>query len=562
MGAALRAHRRRAPGDRRRQDRQAPAARGRLGARRRRRSGGGPSATPATSRSRRRRGRGSRTSSRSTAAAPSCRGPTTPSWMAGRRHGTTSRRQRCDGLAFIALGAASVIRIVFVVVVAPKVPALGDASAYHLLAEHLAHGQGLHPAVRQPAAPHTTARPRSTRRSSRVCSSLPARGWARTPSNSNASSSRSSAPAPSRSSACSAAGVASPRVGLIAAALAAVYPMLFLGEATLMAESLYVALVTAVLLVRVPRVRRPEAGPLRRARRRDRARDADPRRRAAARHPGARSRSAGSCADLDSHASVWRGSRSRSASPLRSSRRGRSATRSGSTPSCRCRTTSRRSSTAPTATRPTAVRSSGSGARRSSQSGSQPAGADRCRRPRRASRASTSPIRTSTKRRRRAPTRAPASSTRAPSPRLAAEGRGGARPPHVGSVRAAATGRLRVARRPPARLADARHASCTGCSRRSRSRARIVLRRRRACSGRSLATAVTVTVVAAATYGQQRFRIAAEPAILVLAAAAIDSVVAGYGRGAGARVRSEARAGPLVRLVQCFGSSGRWSARS
>jgi len=29
---------------------------------------------------------------------------------------------------------------------------------------------------------------------------------------------------------------------------------------------------------------------------------------------------------------------------------------------------------------------------------------------------------------------------------------------------------------------------------------------------------VTVTIVAASTYGQQRFRIAAEPAILVLAA--------------------------------------------
>ena len=36
--------------------------------------------------------------------------------------------------------------------------------------------------------------------------------------------------------------VASAPVGLIAAALAALYPMLFLTEATLMAESLYVAL--------------------------------------------------------------------------------------------------------------------------------------------------------------------------------------------------------------------------------------------------------------------------------------------------------------------------------
>jgi len=36
--------------------------------------------------------------------------------------------------------------------------------------------------------------------------------------------------------------------------------------------------------------------------------------------------------------------------------------------------------------------------------------------------------------------------------------------------------------------------------------------------------ALTVTVVAAMTYGQQRFRIAAEPVILVLAAAALEAV--------------------------------------
>jgi hypothetical protein len=35
---------------------------------------------------------------------------------------------------------------------------------------------------------------------------------------------------------------------------------------------------------------------------------------------------------------------------------------------------------------------------------------------------------------------------------------------------------------------------------------------------------VTVTIVAASTYGQQRFRIAAEPALLVLAAVALDTV--------------------------------------
>ena len=46
----------------------------------------------------------------------------------------------------------------------------------------------------------------------------------------------------------------------------------------------------------------------------------------------------------------------------------------------------------------------------------------------------------------------------------------------------------------------------------------VLLRRRRQLLWPLAATAVTVTLVAASTYGQQRFRIAAEPALLVLAA--------------------------------------------
>ena len=54
---------------------------------------------------------------------------------------------RSDRRTFgIALGgitlAALVIRVVFVVVVDPKVPRLSDASAYHLLANQLADGHG------------------------------------------------------------------------------------------------------------------------------------------------------------------------------------------------------------------------------------------------------------------------------------------------------------------------------------------------------------------------------------------------------------------------------------
>jgi hypothetical protein len=51
----------------------------------------------------------------------------------------------------------------------------------------------------------------------------------------------------------------------------------------------------------------------------------------------------------------------------------------------------------------------------------------------------------------------------------------------------------------------------------------VLLRRRRRLVWPLLATAVTVTLVAASTYGQQRFRIAAEPALLVLAAVALHA---------------------------------------
>jgi 4-amino-4-deoxy-L-arabinose transferase-like glycosyltransferase len=146
------------------------------------------------------------------------------------------------GIALVALG----IRIAFIVVVAPKVPALGDASAYHLIAERLARGGGyirpfddllLH--VHRPTAEYPPLFP--------ALLSLPARLGAHSVEQQRIFV------------AFVGAGtvvlvgllgrrVASNSVGLGAGALAAVYPMLFLGEATLMAESLYVALVTLVLI--------------------------------------------------------------------------------------------------------------------------------------------------------------------------------------------------------------------------------------------------------------------------------------------------------------------------
>ena len=62
----------------------------------------------------------------------------------------------------------------------------------------------------------------------------------------------------------------------------------------------------------------------------------------------------------------------------------------------------------------------------------------------------------------------------------------------------------------------------------------VLLARRRRLLLPLAATAVTVTLVAATTYGQQRFRIAAEPAILVSAAVALTAL--------GRRVRSSATA--------------------
>jgi 4-amino-4-deoxy-L-arabinose transferase-like glycosyltransferase len=148
-------------------------------------------------------------------------------------------------LAAITL-AACAIRVAFVVIVAPKVPALGDASAYHLLAERLAHGGGyirpfddvlLH--LRRPTAEYPPLFP--------VLLSLPTRLGAHSVKQQQIFLAFVGAGTVSLVGLLG-RRVASESVGLCAAMLAAVYPMLFLTEATLMAESLYVALVTLLLL--------------------------------------------------------------------------------------------------------------------------------------------------------------------------------------------------------------------------------------------------------------------------------------------------------------------------
>ncbi len=145
-------------------------------------------------------------------------------------------------IAFVAV----VVRIAFVLIVAPQVPRLGDASAYHLLARQLAHGQGyirpfdnllLH--VRRPTAEYPPLFP--------ALLSIPARLGAATVKQQRIVVAFLGAGTVALVGLLG-RRVATPMVGLIAATLAAIYPMLFLSEATLMAESLYVAIVTIVLL--------------------------------------------------------------------------------------------------------------------------------------------------------------------------------------------------------------------------------------------------------------------------------------------------------------------------
>jgi Dolichyl-phosphate-mannose-protein mannosyltransferase len=159
-----------------------------------------------------------------------------------------SPRQRSFliALVVIAVGALAV-RIGFVLVVNPTLPDPGDATAYHLLADNLADGRGyirpfdfrlLH--VERPTAEYPPLFP----------------ALLAVPSFLGAKSVDAQ-----RIFLCFVGTgtvvligllgrrVRGPVAGLAAAAIAAVYPMLFLNEAVLMAESLFVLLVTAALLL-------------------------------------------------------------------------------------------------------------------------------------------------------------------------------------------------------------------------------------------------------------------------------------------------------------------------
>jgi 4-amino-4-deoxy-L-arabinose transferase-like glycosyltransferase len=156
------------------------------------------------------------------------------------------RRRFALGLAALALLALAV-RTAFTLGVDPEVPEVGDATAYHLLADGLADGEGyVRPFDRvlldqiRPTAEYPPLFPWAV--------SLAARADAR--------SVRSQRLAVGLLGAAAVVVIgllgrrlAGPAVGLVAAGLAAVYPMLFLSDGTLTPETLFVLLVAGVLLV-------------------------------------------------------------------------------------------------------------------------------------------------------------------------------------------------------------------------------------------------------------------------------------------------------------------------
>jgi hypothetical protein len=144
-------------------------------------------------------------------------------------------------------GAALVVRVLFVLLVDPTVPEVGDASAYHLLANNLADGRGY-------------IRPFDLERFGRSVAtaeyppgfpfflSLLARLGIRSVEGQRLGMSVVGSASVvliayiGRRASCAA-------VGIVAGGIAALYPMLFLAEATLMSESLFLFFVCAALLL-------------------------------------------------------------------------------------------------------------------------------------------------------------------------------------------------------------------------------------------------------------------------------------------------------------------------
>jgi 4-amino-4-deoxy-L-arabinose transferase-like glycosyltransferase len=159
------------------------------------------------------------------------------------------------GWALLIGLAALLVRILVILVVDPHVPEVGDANAYHLLANNLADGKGY-------------IRPFDLAKFGRVVPtaeyppmfpfflSLFARLGVRSVEGQRLVMAGVGS-ATVVFVAMIGRRVAGTAVGLLAGALAAVYPMLFLAETTLMSESLFVFFVTAALLLTYAAADRP-----------------------------------------------------------------------------------------------------------------------------------------------------------------------------------------------------------------------------------------------------------------------------------------------------------------
>jgi 4-amino-4-deoxy-L-arabinose transferase-like glycosyltransferase len=151
-------------------------------------------------------------------------------------------------LALGGIGAAAlVIRLAFVRIVDPKVPALGDATAYHLLAMQLAKGDGY-------IRPYDAQLLHLVRPTAEYPPLFPALLAVAYRFGAHSVTAQREFVAFVGVVTVVLIGllgrrVGGPAVGLVAAALAACYPMLFQPEGTLMAEALYAPLVVVVLLL-------------------------------------------------------------------------------------------------------------------------------------------------------------------------------------------------------------------------------------------------------------------------------------------------------------------------
>ncbi len=168
-----------------------------------------------------------------------------------------SRLRFAIALAAIAIAALS-IRIAFVVIVDPSVPKIGDASAYHLLGEHLARGDGY-------IRPFDELLLHRTRATAEYPPLFPALLAVPARIGLHSVEQQRLFLALVGTGTVVLIGLLGRRVGgtavgLIAAALAACSPMLFQSEGILMAEALYAPLVVIALLLTYRAYDKPTMG--------------------------------------------------------------------------------------------------------------------------------------------------------------------------------------------------------------------------------------------------------------------------------------------------------------